>query len=84
MPPGPSNCLENKSLKFFLDEKQVKPLYSNRDKVYKKKSLQPSFPNLLLPFEDGLKANNPWIVMADLIPWDEPRSIQSLEPALSA
>jgi len=39
--------------------------------VYKKTSLQPSFPNFLLPFEGELKANNPWIVMAELIPWDE-------------
>jgi len=39
--------------------------------VYKKTSLQPSFPNFLLPFEGELKTNNPWIVMADLIPWDE-------------
>jgi hypothetical protein len=36
-----------------------------------KTSPQPSFPNFLLPFEGDLKANNPWIVLADLIPWDE-------------
>jgi len=39
--------------------------------VYTKTSPQPSFPNFLLPFEGELKANNPWIVLADLIPWDE-------------
>ena len=39
--------------------------------MYTKTSPQPSFSNFLLPFEGELKANNPWIVLADLISWDE-------------
>ena len=39
--------------------------------MYLKPSTQPSFPNFLIPFEGELKTENPWVILAELIPWDE-------------
>jgi hypothetical protein len=40
--------------------------------VYRKAELAPSPPShFKLPFEGRLSADNSWVKMAELIPWDE-------------
>ena len=56
--------------KLFLRE-QPKPLHLNRVAVYLKPSTQPSFPNFLIRFEEELKAENSWVILAELITWGE-------------
>ena len=39
--------------------------------MYRKKDNQQTIEDFILPFEGKLKADNRWVEMAEIVPWDE-------------